>query len=1395
MYFLATPHRGSDLARTLSNILRVVYRQKAYVNELEPNSALLSSMNDSFRHYAQDLQLWSFYETVQSSLPGSKAIIVDKVSATLGYPHERIALLNADHRGVCKFDQPTDPNYKSLRNAFSSTIDTITNEGMICWFHVENSHSQTIVLRLRQEASRIDLRNLAVLLGNLELPTDDLLDLEDTRVPGSCEWFTNKEEFTKWRLSLPGTPSLLWLSGNPGSGKSVLASHVVRCLEGYNLDCSHFFFKRGAEGKSFLSDCLRSLAYQMALANPQIKEVLLKIQASGIALEKYDERTTWRKLFMDGVFRAELRRPHYWVIDALDECNKVHSFFSIMSNIDGDFPLRILITSRKGQEIEQGFSQLRQKTTQLDMLLSDTIDDIKSFISAKIGRLPVKGGKSLASLSNRILAKSGGSFLWVRLVIHELENTWAEEVIEEVLNEIPDDMNLLYKRILDDMSKMSRAAKLAKAILTWTVCALRPLTLREMQCALKIDLNETIHNLDRSISSLCGQLVFVDQRSRIQIIHQTAAQFLLDEDLDSEFAVSKIDGHAQLATKCLEFLSGNQFKPPRGRRQKLAVKPRLSEDSLLADYACTFFSDHLFRTSSSYSEPWEALNHFLGSSVLSWIEYLAKTGDLYYITRTAINIKAYLGRRAEHFPPICHQSRSVDAWTVDLIRLSAKFRTNLIAMPSSIYWLIPPLCPSESIIAQKFASPHRGLIVKGLLSKTWDDCLTRFSYRDCLATAISYGDCSFAVGLSSGKVFVYQSVSGQINWTLEHLERVKILAFSSQDQVLASSSLQKIQIWDLSNGQSLWAFKTLHQVLALAFTHESKSLMAATQGSYVISWYLSDGTEKVQIPWQDNCDENSSKRRQSPLPTHALFSPDQSLLAVSYRGRPILLYDLESEIFFGNCVRERGLNRCDPENHYPIVAMAFNPNPEGYLLVVSYGDGELTIYDPWTLEVRHRSLHMNAHTLACSPDGRTLVTGSSSGTIQVFDFDGVAGETLTLIYRINAYEEGIKSLTFSNDSLRFIDIRGSQCRVWEPLVLVRKDIGDCDESDISDPNTMMVKSITLVEEEMRAEITAMVCHPDGEVVFCGREDGSVSVVLTEDAQDCGVLYSHCANVTVTSVAWGQRNSILASVDESSRIIIRRILKNQSGWSGTEILADKRCTGSIVGLLFNPSSDRLLVSGTVSDELWTINGQKIGSRTYEHQNHRRAVSHPSHSDNFVLLGPDVAHIFNWEDFTDVTGPDGTRLDRISEPIVMNSVTSTSYAGERILTELFKIHGDHSLTHIDCWEISGIHKDAKFITPLPGFERLGPIIEHIIAVDGNSLYFLDIDLWVCSLNLTTFAMIPEMKRHFFIPSDWNRTSREMLFQFTSVKEFVIAKRQELLIIKGAAQYFEITSLTGD
>ena len=129
IYFLATPHRGSDYAKVLKNILRITYGRKNYINELLRDSRSIWSVNDSFRHCADDLQLWSFYETLNSNLLVKDAIVVDRNSATLGYAKEHVWPLEANHRNICKFDDRNDPNYKVLRSCFCKSIEAIESAG------------------------------------------------------------------------------------------------------------------------------------------------------------------------------------------------------------------------------------------------------------------------------------------------------------------------------------------------------------------------------------------------------------------------------------------------------------------------------------------------------------------------------------------------------------------------------------------------------------------------------------------------------------------------------------------------------------------------------------------------------------------------------------------------------------------------------------------------------------------------------------------------------------------------------------------------------------------------------------------------------------------------------------------------------------------------------------------------------------------------------------------------------------------------------------------------------------------------------------------------------------------------------------------------------------------
>ena len=130
IYFLATPHRGSDSAKLLANVLQMAYSSRAYVTDIKRGSKMLQTINTDFGEYASALDLWSLYETHKISLGMFSALIVDPDSATLGYPHEKQIPMNADHRSICKFATPMDSNYATVRNALLLTVNNLSELGM-----------------------------------------------------------------------------------------------------------------------------------------------------------------------------------------------------------------------------------------------------------------------------------------------------------------------------------------------------------------------------------------------------------------------------------------------------------------------------------------------------------------------------------------------------------------------------------------------------------------------------------------------------------------------------------------------------------------------------------------------------------------------------------------------------------------------------------------------------------------------------------------------------------------------------------------------------------------------------------------------------------------------------------------------------------------------------------------------------------------------------------------------------------------------------------------------------------------------------------------------------------------------------------------------------------------
>ncbi|KFZ05991.1 hypothetical protein V501_07831 [Pseudogymnoascus sp. VKM F-4519 (FW-2642)] len=125
--FLSTPHRGTNLAEILNRILSVSifnHSPKRYVSELKQNSPFIEDINEEFRKHAPKLQIFSFYETLETAIGPKRVLILERASSTLGYPHEITIPLSADHHNVCKFPNREDLSYKSIKGVIKSLVSS-----------------------------------------------------------------------------------------------------------------------------------------------------------------------------------------------------------------------------------------------------------------------------------------------------------------------------------------------------------------------------------------------------------------------------------------------------------------------------------------------------------------------------------------------------------------------------------------------------------------------------------------------------------------------------------------------------------------------------------------------------------------------------------------------------------------------------------------------------------------------------------------------------------------------------------------------------------------------------------------------------------------------------------------------------------------------------------------------------------------------------------------------------------------------------------------------------------------------------------------------------------------------------------------------------------------------
>ncbi|KAJ7055074.1 hypothetical protein C8F01DRAFT_956345, partial [Mycena amicta] len=140
-----------------------------------------------------------------------------------------------------------------------------------------------------------------------------------------CQWATTEE----------AVPPIHWLYGPAGAGKSAIMRTVCDRLQTAGRLGGSFFFKRADPARGNADALFATLAYQLVLTDPEVKQsLLLQVAADHTILTK-TLSAQFHKLIVETWTTRNLTFPLVLLIDGLDECNHEKAQREILRLIGG----------------------------------------------------------------------------------------------------------------------------------------------------------------------------------------------------------------------------------------------------------------------------------------------------------------------------------------------------------------------------------------------------------------------------------------------------------------------------------------------------------------------------------------------------------------------------------------------------------------------------------------------------------------------------------------------------------------------------------------------------------------------------------------------------------------------------------------------------------------------------------------------------------------------------------------------------------------------------------------------------------------------------------------------------------------------------------------------------
>jgi WD40 repeat protein len=986
----------------------------------------------------------------------------------------------------------------------------------------------------------------------------------------------------------------------------------------------------------------------------------------------------------------------------------------------------------------------------------------------RLASLPFES-EDIEHIVSLIVQKSQGIFLWLECALDSVLSTvYTLDAVPEALEGIPSDMTAFLESILENMSqKLESNKRIAKVILQNIVCAMRPLTEKELKATLTPMFGQ-IASLEYTVKQVCPHLIRISKINQdewhFQLIHETVREFLLG-CTHSEFGIDSSKSHHQLALVCLDVWSDDAFLAPISSSSR---QPRSAYDMdqvhPLLRYSAISWFDHVQQALID-KELETSIRDFLRTSVLSWVEAVGLLNDVSLLTLGALALEACVLQS----PLISLMDRKlISGWAVDLVRIGPKYGRNITAYPFSIHKLLPPFCPTKTRIGSQFAGVG-GITIVGTGLKNWDDCLAHMPVgrNGEICKFLMCGDSFLAIGLSGidGMVVLYDTETCQELRKLHHGERLGAMDINTTGESLVTGGVRSLKIWDLKTGEATHELKTTggSRCLAVSFKAGSKSVAAFTSNDTLTTWNFQRNVTQC-VRW--NRPTNGDRYRGSAC--SAVFSKDATRLNLAYKGWPLEVWDLEKMVLIGALATRSPVSSCYNSCNEDVYSV----DHDGSIIHLAMENEKVT------------KTAVDARVVACNATGTLVATGNADGVLKLF-----AADNMELLYKLDKYTEPITDICFSPDGTKLFDVRSSECNVWVPevlLVSVREDSSISGTDSENSSFGRIPQNVALESSRALVNVTALASDSTGSYICCGKSNGAIFIHDTQSGRQLQFLYNHDVTVNIEAITWSQNGFFIASGDNSGRIVVAQIQPiSSTKWSCNiklDFTLDHQLDGGVRQLLMDPACSSILVSSQGSHRMFNIeSGKDIGKRqVYDGNFTPWWLNHPLQPGHIILFEPENAKIFTWEGFTKLTADTRMVLKFVysPHPWVDRLVRMKAFAtqdGQRIVTEWST--GDRGKsTNISYWNTADFDTESDAISEAGNWNNL--LLNSVVGIYRSQAVFLDRDLWLCS---SACSRNGDTTRHFYMPMDWLNTTESRLSLITRSGEFVYAKHGEVIIVK--------------